>query len=171
MRRVPVSVLGYTYLAIDVPLKWLDGGRSSVAELTDKQIAAEEKFMEGIPRFNIGAFFMPAIWGPAHGIWAAIIFYPLWLIADNTFYAAFEQRTALSIAIAVIVFAITVAITVAFTLIGQPIAAHRAVSRGKTKEDYLKSQRVWAVLCVAIGVIALAAATYYNLVIRPMMGE
>ena len=136
-----------------------------MAELTDKQIAAEEKFMEGIPRFNIGAFFMPAIWGPAHGIWAAIIFYPLWLIA------AFEQRTVLSIAIAVIVFAITVAITVAFTLIGQPIAAHRAVSRGKTKEDYLKSQRVWAVVCVAIGVIALAAATYYNLVIRPTMGE
>ena len=106
-----------------------------MAELTDKQIAAEEKFMEGIPRFNIGAFFMPAIWGPAHGIWAAIIFYPLWLIADNTFYAAFEQRTALSIAIAVIVFAITVAITVAFTLIGQPIAAHRAVSRGNARRS------------------------------------
>ena len=56
-------------------------------------------------------------------------------------------------------------------MIGQPIAAHRAVSRGKTKEDYLKSQRVWAVVCVVIGVIALAAATYYNLVIRPTMGE
>ena len=53
----------------------------------------------------------------------------------------------------------------------RPIAAHRAVSRGKTKEDYLKSQRVWAVVCVVIGVIALAAATYYNLVIRPTMGE
>ena len=142
-----------------------------MAELTDEQIKAEKKFLEGIPRFNIGAFFMPAIWGPAHGIWAAIIFYPLWLVADNTFYAAFSQRTALSIAIAAIVFAITVAITVAFTLICQPIAAHRAVARGKTKAQYLKSQKIWAVVCVLIGIVALAAATYYNLVIRPTMGE
>lgn len=141
-----------------------------MAELTDEQIKAEEKFMKGIPRFNVGAFFMPAIWGPAHGIWAAIVFYPLWLVADNTFYAAFSQRTALSIAIAAIVFVVMVGITVAFALIGQPIAAHRAASRGKTKEEYLASQRVWTVVCIVIGLIAIAAATYYNLVIRPTMG-
>ena len=130
-----------------------------MAELTDEQIKAEEKFMKGIPRFNVGAFIMPAIWGPAHGIWAAI-----------TFYAAFSQRTALSIAIAAIVFVVMVGITVAFALIGQPIAAHRAASRGKTKEEYLASQRVWTVVCLVIGLIAIAAATYYNLVIRPTMG-
>lgn len=142
-----------------------------MAELTDDQIKAEEEFMEGIPRLNIGAFFMPAIWGPAHGIWAAIIFYPLWLIADNTFYAAFAQPSTLSIVVAAFVFVVMVGITVAFSLIGQPLAAHRAAARGKTKEEYLKSQRIWAVACVVIGAIALAAATYYNLVIRPTMGE
>lgn len=141
-----------------------------MAQLTDEQIKAEEAFMKGIPRFNVGAFFMPAIWGPAHGIWAAIIFYPLWLVADNAFYAAFAQRTPLSFAVAAAVFVAMVAITVAFALIGQPLAAHRAAARGKTKEDYLKSQRVWAVACIAIGAVALAAATYYNLVIRPTMG-
>lgn len=122
--------------------------------------------MKGIPRFNVGAFFMPAIWGPAHGLWVAIIFYPLWLVADNTFYAAFSQRTPLAIAVAVAVFVVMVAITVAFSLIGQPLAARRAASRGKTKEEYLKSQRIWAAACIAIAVVALAAATYYNLAIR-----
>ncbi len=141
-----------------------------MAELTDDQIKAEEEFMKGIPRLNIGAFFMPAIWGPAHGIWAAIIFYPLWLIADNTFYAAFDQPSTLSIVVAIFVFVVMVGITVAFSLIGQPLAAHRAAAHGKTKEEYLRSQRIWAVACVVIGVIALAAATYYNLVIRPAMG-
>lgn len=137
-----------------------------VSGLTDEQIKAEERFMKGIPRFNVGAFFMPAIWGPAHGLWVAIVFYPLWLVADNTFYAAFSQRTPLSIAIAVAVFAVMVAITVAFSLIGQPLAARRAAERGKSKEEYLKSQRAWAVACIAIGAVALAAATYYNLAIR-----
>lgn len=122
--------------------------------------------MKGIPRFNVGAFFMPAIWGPAHGLWVAIIFYPLWLVADNTFYAAFSQRTPLAIAVAAAVFVVMVAITVAFSLIGQPLAARRAASRGKTKEEYLKSQRIWAAACIAIAAVALAAATYYNLAIR-----
>ena len=42
-----------------------------MTELTDEQIAREEKFLEGIPRLNIGALFLPPIWGPAHGMWAA----------------------------------------------------------------------------------------------------
>lgn len=142
-----------------------------MAELSDEQIKQEKKFLKGIPRFNIGAFFLPPVWGPAHGIWASIIFYPLWLVADNSFYAAFDQRTPLAIALAAIIFVILVALTIAFSLIGQPIAAHRAASRGKTKEQYLKEQRIWAVVCVVVGIAALAAATYYNLVIRPTMGE
>ena len=60
-----------------------------MTELTDEQIAREEKFLEGIPRLNIGALFLPPIWGPAHGMWAAILFYPIWLFADNMFYAAY----------------------------------------------------------------------------------
>ena len=53
-----------------------------MAELTDQQIAREEKFLEGIPRLNVGALFLPPIWGPAHGMWAALLFYPIWLFAD-----------------------------------------------------------------------------------------
>lgn len=142
----------------------------SVAELTDEQIAREEEFLEGIPRLNIAAFFLPPIWGPAQGLWASILFYPIWLFADNTFYAAFTERTVLSIVIALIVGVVLVGITVAFSLIGQPLAAHRAASRGVSKEDYLRRQRVWSIVCVIVGVIMLAAATYYNLVIRPTIG-
>ena len=48
-----------------------------MAELTDEQIAEEEKFLEGIPRLNVGALFAPPIWGPVHGLWVTIGFYPL----------------------------------------------------------------------------------------------
>ena len=35
--------------------------------------------MEGLPPINIGALFMPPIWGAANGIWLAILYYPVWL--------------------------------------------------------------------------------------------
>ena len=93
---------GYNYrkpYCVSYPLiDWL-----CMAELTKEQIACEEKFLEGIPRWNIGALFLPPIWGPAHGFWATILFYPLWLVADNLFYAAYSERTSLAIAFAVII--------------------------------------------------------------------
>ena len=104
-----------------------------MTELTDEQIAREEKFLEGIPRLNIGALFLPPIWGPAHGMWAAILFYPIWLFADNTFYAAFTERTPLAIGIALIVLLTLTVGTVVFAILGQPFAAHRAASLGQDK--------------------------------------
>ncbi len=139
-------------------------------ELTDEEIAREEEFLRGVPRLNIGALFLPPIWGPAHGFWATILFYPLWLFADNTFYAAYSERSALSIVFAVIVFALLTAATVIFAIVSQPMAAHRAAEHGVSKEKYLARQRVWAVVCVVVGAIMIAAATYYNIVIRPGMG-
>lgn len=134
--------------------------------LTDKQIKEEERFLEGIPRFNIAAFLLPPIWGPVHGFWATLLFYPLWLFVDNMLYAAYVAPSALSVSLAVLVLLLLTAGTVAFSIVSQPLAYHRAASRGVTKEQYLKRQRVWAVVCVVLGIVMLAFATYYNLVIR-----
>ena len=139
-------------------------------ELTDEEIAREEEFLRGVPRLNVGALFLPPIWGPAHGFWATILFYPLWLFADNTFYAAYSTPSALSIVFAVVVFALLTAATVVFAIVSQPMAAHRAAERGVSKERYLARQRIWAAVCVIVGVAMIAAATYYNIVIRPGMG-
>lgn len=141
-----------------------------MAELTDEQIAAEERFLEGIPRWNIGALFLPPIWGPAHGFWVTILFYPLWLFADNSFYAAYSQRTALSMVLAVVVGVVLVAVTFLFARLSQPFAAHRAVARGVSKEMYVRRERIWAVVCVVIGCAMIGFATWYNLMIRPGLG-
>lgn len=140
-------------------------------ELSDEQIAYEEKFLQGVPRFNFAAFLLPPIWGPVHGLWATFLYYPIWLFADNTFYAAWSERTLLSIVIALVVLVSLAAGTVAFALVAQPIALHRAVDRGLTKEQYLRRQRVWTVVCVVLGALMLAGATYYNLDIRPTVSS
>lgn len=159
---------GYNYLkpyCVSYPLiDWL-----CMAELTKEQIDCEEKFLEGIPRWNIGALFLPPIWGPAHGFWATILFYPLWLVADNLFYAAYSESTPLAIAFAVIIGVVLVAVTFLFSRLSQPFAAHRAVARGVSKETYVRHERIWAVVCVVIGLAMLGFATWYNLMIRPGM--
>lgn len=137
-----------------------------MVELTDEQIAQEEAFLEGIPRINIGALFLPPVWGAAHGFWVSLLFYPLWLVADNLFFAAYTERTFFSIAIALVVFVSLLLGTIAFSLIGQPLAAHRAAAQGLDKPTYLRRQKVWAVVSVVVGLIMIAAATYYNLFLR-----
>ena len=103
-------------------------------------------------------------------MWAALLFYPIWLFADNTFYAAWTERTPLALIVAAVVFLTLTAGTVAFSLVGQPIAAHRAASRGVGKEAYLRRERIWTVVSVVAGLAMIAGATYYNLVIRPTVG-
>lgn len=137
-----------------------------MAELTDQQIQEEQKFLKGLPRINWGAFFMPGIWGPAHGFWVSLLFYPLWLLADNLLYGAYIDPQPLSIILAVIVLVLTIAATIVFTLVSQPFAAHRAEDRGISRKQYLKRERIWALICFILAIAVLVWATYYNLYIR-----
>ena len=140
-----------------------------MAELTDEQIAEEEKFLEGLPRINWGAFFMPGIWGPAHGFWVAILFYPLWVFIDYLIYGAYIDPQPWTIGIAVLCGVLLFAITYFFAKVSQPFAAHRAANKGVSRETYLKRERIWAVVCVIIAIVALAWATYYNLEVRTVL--
>ena len=139
-----------------------------MAELTDEQIAEEEAFLEGVPRVNIGALLMPGIWGPGHGFWPCILFYPLYLVADNLFFAAYTGKEPWMIAVAVVVGVLLLGVHIAFSLVSGPISAHRADSKGVSREKYLKRERIWAVVCVILAIAALAWATYYNLNVRGM---
>lgn len=140
-----------------------------MAELTDEQIAQEEKFMRGLPRVNIAALLLPPIWGPAHGFWITILFYPAWLLADNLFYAAVSEPTALSVIAAISVFIVLLGVTIAFSIVSQPIAAHRAEDRHISRETYLRRERYWAIASVICALAMLGFATYYNLAIRPFL--
>ena len=64
-----------------------------MAGLTDEQIAEEEKFLRGLPRVNVGALLLAPVWGPAHGMWPAFLFFVAWLFVDNAIWAASVQPT------------------------------------------------------------------------------
>lgn len=136
----------------------------------DKQEKAyRQELMKGLLPINLGALFMPPIWGPANGIWITILYYPLWLFADNLFYEAFMNPTLLGVIFAIVVAVILAAVTVVFARVSQGYACERAINMGKTKEWYIKRQRIWAVAMGILAAVMIGAATYYNLVIRPTM--
>lgn len=137
-----------------------------MAELTDEQIREEERFLEGLPRMNWGAFLMPGIWGPAHGFWICLLFYPLWLLVDYLIYGAYANPEPWMIALAVVAGVGILVITLAFALVSQPIAAHRAEDNGVSRAAYLKRERMWAVACLIMAVAAVAWASYYNVNLR-----
>lgn len=137
--------------------------------LTDEQIAEERKFMEGLPRVNLGALFLAPVWGPAHGMWAAFLFFVAWLFTDNVIYAATVEPTVMSVGLAVLMAVVLVGATVVFAIVAQPIAAHRAENLGVTRETYLRRQRFWAIAGVVVAVAIVAFATWYNLEMRPVL--
>ena len=137
-----------------------------MAELTDQQIAEEEEFLKGLPRVNIGALAMPGIWGPCHGFWVCILFYPLMIFVDYVVFGAYLDPQPWTIALAFLGVAAYIVLSVVFSIVSQPFAAHRAENKGVSRERYLKREHIWAVVCVIVLIVALAWATYYNLDIR-----
>lgn len=140
-----------------------------MTKLSESDIKREEKFLQGIPRINVGALILPAIWGPGHGLWVAILFYPLWILADSLIFAAWSEPKPLSIVLACITLLILLLGSVVFSLLGQPLAAHKAAAKGVSKEDYLKREKIWTIVCVVLALAAVAWASYYNIMIRPDM--
>ena len=123
--------------------------------------------MEGLPPVNIGALFMPPVWGAANGIWLAIRYYPAWVLGDNLFYSVYLDPRPLTVGLSIVAALVLAFATIVFARARQGYACQRALSMRKTKEQYLKSQKKWAVAMVLVAVIMIVAATYYNLVIRP----
>ena len=118
---------------------------------------------------NLGALFLAPVWGPAHGMWAAFLFFVAWLFVDNVIYAAAIEPTVLNVVLAVLMTVALVGGTLVFAIVSQPFAAHRAEAMGESRADYLRRQRVWAVVSIIVAVVVVALASYYNLEIRPFV--
>ena len=137
--------------------------------LTHKQMKNEDEFLADIPRFDVAALLGAPIWGPVQGIWSSILFYPLWLLADNFFVYSVQHVNVLSVVCSFIAVCLLIAFHFFFMRVSVPIAWHRAYERGVSKETFLKHQRIWAVVSVIFAGGAVILATYYHLVFMPVL--
>lgn len=130
--------------------------------------ATAEEESNQLPRINLGALFMPAVWGPAHGQWVTILFYPLWLFADSCITNAVLYG-GFTIVMAATVILGTAAVTLLYACTAGQKAYERA-SRTMTMQQYRARQRKWAVACFFIALFFVGLATWYNLTIRLVQG-
>jgi hypothetical protein len=101
-----------------------------------------------LPRFNWGAFFMPPIWGIAHGLWAGAFFVPLWAFVDSAIRSTVDKPIGWRLA-AWATLVGTVAFQYEYARKANRLAWRRASER-LSLDAYLRRERIWA---VAMGVL------------------
>lgn len=118
-----------------------------------------------LPKMNWGAFFMPALWGPGHGQWYLILMYPILIFLDNIVYTA-VQAGGLYILLAVACLVCMLAFLIVYAR-GANMAGYLRVSHAKTVDEYLKGEKRWTWAMIAVAVVFIVFAAYYNIAVRP----
>lgn len=139
------------------------------AGLSEEDIAREQAFLAGVPLINWGAFFMPPIWGAGHGEVLPALFYPAWVFVDELIYSAVTQGGTMTWIFAVISLVAILLVSVAYARVSSPKSAHRAAEKGKTREQYLRAERKWAIGMFLLAAAFVVFATWFNLNIRPTL--
>ena len=143
---------------------------SQLGDLTDEAAARETALLEGVPYLNVGALFLPPIWARAWPVVDDPLVPPLAARRQPLLPGLLNSRACFRSPCA----AIVGVPACGFTVVYAPLAALRSASgarkEARDQERYLEVERRWAVASVAVGVLLIAAATYYNLVIRPTVG-
>lgn len=135
--------------------------------ITGKLVLGPDEPVPRLPRFNLAAFLLPPIWGPAHGQWAGAIFLPLWLFADSVVRtAAHGLVTAIA---AVVVVGLTLAGMAWFGKRANGLAWRRVWDRVSV-DEFIRRQHIWALACAPVSAALLALALYFDLVVLPARG-
>ncbi len=121
----------------------------------------DDRELPQLPVFNWGAFFMPMIWGPANGLWAGMILFPVWLFADSIFMSAYRNGGGLYVA-AFAVGVLTLWFMAWFARTAS-ISAYMRVSDRMTIAAFNNRQKKWAVGGAVFFIGVMALATYYNI--------
>jgi len=120
----------------------------------------EGEALPTLPRFNLAAFLLPPIWGPAHGQWAGAIFLPIWLFMDSIIASAGRGGVVTMIAATVVV-ACTLAFEAFFAIRANGLAYRRVCDR-MTVDEYIASQRMWYYVSVPVAAALIGWSIWFH---------
>lgn len=168
--RLELRSVGYCVICERLVERGLDGRcpAGHVPEaLHGQMLLAADEPVPVLPRFNLAAFLIPPIWGPANGQWVGALFLPIWLFADSAIVSAVLRGGWMWIA-AVVVACGTLGFQYFFARHANGVAFRRLIGRVSV-DEYLRRQRLWAVAAVPAATLLLGWAVYYDLVLRPAL--
>ena len=128
-----------------------------------------DEYRKQVGGVNIGAVLVPPLWGAFRGYWVTVLFYPLWIFADDAFYDAYSIGSTLSIVIACLILAGLIIATAIFARTAQSAIIGKAIVNGVSVEDFKRKERTMAIVCGIVAVLVIILATYWNLVLRPTL--
>lgn len=161
--RIDVRVAGYCAWCDRIVERADDGScpKGHPAEtIAGRVVLGPREPVPVLRRFNIAAFLIPPIWGPAHGQWVGAVFLPMWLFVDSIIGTAGAGGAATRGAAAVVV-VLTLAFEAFFALRANGLAWRR-VAGTVTVADYAKRQRLWALASVPVSAAMIAWAVWYH---------
>lgn len=165
--RLGVRQAGYCVVCDRVVERTAQGGcvTGHPAEaVTGRLILDDDEPLPELERFNLAAFMLAPIWGPAHGQWAGAFFLPIWLFADSLVISALRGGVAPRI-MAGAVLAVTLASQTFFARRANGLAFRRVIGRIEAAE-FARRERLWAFVAVPLGLAFISWAIYFDLVLR-----
>jgi len=166
--RLELRVAGYCVLCDRIVERRPDGrcGRDPehpATAISGRIVLGADEPLPALPRFNIAAFLVPPLWGPAHRQWAGAIFLPMWLFMDSVVASAQGRGVGVAVGATVVVCA-TLAAQVWFAKRANGLAWRR-VATTDSVEEYVRRQRVWVVVSIPVFALLMGWGVYYRLVL------
>lgn len=165
--RLVVREAGYCVLCNRIVERRTDGScpaEHPAEAITGRIVLGGREALPVLPAFNLAAFLIPPVWGPAHGQWVGAIFLPIWLFMDSIIATA--DRSPFGWLVAAFVVLATLAFQAVFARRANGLAFRRVWDR-VTVEEFVARQRVWAAVSIPLAVALVGWAVYFRLVLAP----
>lgn len=121
-----------------------------------------------LPRFNLGAFLIPPVWGPAHRVWAGAIFLPIWLFADSVLVSAARHGGVGQWIGAALVLLATIGFEYFFARRANGVAFRRVMHK-MPAEEFARRERMWGYVAIPCAIALIGWGVYFDLVLGPTL--
>lgn len=113
-----------------------------------------------IPRFNLGAFLMPPLWGALHGQYFALLLLLVWFFVNNMVRLSLNNEMSWAVTVGVII--ATLAFHAYYAMTVNTFAYIRVASE-RSPEEFIQDEKRFAIVCAVVAVIVVGLLAFFDL--------
>lgn len=136
-----------------------------VTSVAGKIVLVEGDEVPRLPRFNLAAFLIPFIWGPAHEQWVGAAFLPIWLFLDTIVGTASKGGVPGTVA-AVFVVVATFGFQAFFAKRANGVSYRQVIAHTSVAE-FARKERIWAIASIPAAALLIGWIVWFHVVVAP----